>query len=113
MVASRGQLSPVRLSKVSFFRLQLQQLLEIRALAQGGEVLVLLHVGGVLVALGDGVLEQGQRFLGTLFGEAGRVRPDWAIAPCYRDLAVILSSSIAANQCSWSEPNGHPAFCQM
>ena len=33
----------------------------------------MLHVGGVLVALGDGVLEQGQRFIGTLFGEPGRV----------------------------------------
>src|SRR2546428_13633865 len=73
MVASRGQLSPVRLSKVSFFRLQLQQLMEIRALPQGGEVLVLLHVGGVLVALGGGVLEQGQRVIGTLFGEPARV----------------------------------------
>jgi len=74
MVASRVHYHPVPLFNGSFFRLQLRlQLLEIRALPHGGEVLVLFHAGGVLVALGDGVLEQGQRFIGTLFGQPSRV----------------------------------------
>src|SRR5262249_16680036 len=39
-------------------RLQLrQQLLEVVAVAEGGEVAVLLHVGGVVEALGNGLLQ--------------------------------------------------------
>src|SRR5258708_4195708 len=63
----RGSLFP------TLFQLR-PQLLEIVAATQRVEVLVLLHVGGVLVTLGDGVTEHGQRLvavelhaLGALF----------------------------------------------
>ena len=45
----------------------------------------MLHVGGVLVAPGDGVLEQGDRFVGTLFGEPGRVGAG-AVRPCTKGI---------------------------
>src|SRR5262245_38158721 len=46
-----------------------KQRLEFLPLAQGVEVFVLLHLFGVLVAGGDGVVQPGQRQVGLLPGE--------------------------------------------
>src|SRR5262245_8079952 len=51
-----------------------QQFLEILSVAEEVEVGVLLHVGGVLEAGGDGLGQPGHRLVGVLLGEPGGVR---------------------------------------